>query len=64
MLDADLRAVRAGTDAVRIDRTLVRVSTVAGGTVLATAGKTTILAIGDRNGWRLRDVVAEPPAAG
>ena len=34
-----------------------------GGTALATAGEVTVLAIRDRNGWRLRDVVAEPPDA-
>ena len=63
VLDADLRAVQAGVAAVRVDRTRLRLTTASGGTALATAGTVTVLAIKDRNGWRLRDVVAEPPHA-
>ncbi len=63
VLDADLVAVRAGTEAVRVDGSELRVRTT-GGTALATAGPATVLAIRDRNGWRLRDVVAEPPSSG
>jgi hypothetical protein len=60
VLDADLRAVRAGVDAVRVDRKGLRV-TATGGTALAVGGAATVLAVRDRNDWRLRDVVAEPP---
>jgi hypothetical protein len=63
VLDADLRAVQAGVEAVRIDRTRLRITAVSGATALATAGEATVLAIRDRNDWRLRDVVAEPPVA-
>jgi hypothetical protein len=61
VLDADLDAVRAGSSAVRIDRARLRVPTGDGGTALATAGGATVLAVREQNGWRLRDVVAEPP---
>ena len=64
VLDGDLAAVRAGVDAVRVDRTRLRVAAVTSGTALATAGRATVLAIRDRNDWRLRDVVAEPPVDG
>ncbi|MBW4042442.1 MAG: hypothetical protein HIU86_09995 [Acidobacteria bacterium] len=64
VLAADLLAAEAGVEAVRVDRTRIRVTSVSGGTVLATAGRVTVLAIRDRNDWRLRDVVAEPPDAG
>jgi hypothetical protein len=62
VLAADLDAVRAGSQAVRIDRTRLRLPTGDGGTALATAGGATVLAVREQNGWRLRDVVAEPPA--
>jgi hypothetical protein len=64
VLDADLRAVDAGAEAVRVDRGRLRIAAATGGTALATAGSGTVLAIRDRNDWRLRDVVAEPPAGG
>jgi hypothetical protein len=64
VLAADLRAADAGVDAIRVDRRRIRVTAVSGGTALATAGGATVLAIRDRNDWRLRDVVAEPPDAG
>jgi hypothetical protein len=61
VLEADLDAVRAGSRAVRIDRTRLRVPAGDDGTALATAGGATVLAVREQNGWRLRDVVAEPP---
>jgi hypothetical protein len=63
-LQADLDAVRAGTDAARVDRARLRVPPGSGGTALATSGDATVLAVREQNGWRLRDVVAEPPAEG
>ncbi|GAA2754301.1 hypothetical protein [Amnibacterium kyonggiense] len=60
VLDADLAAVRAGVDAARLDPARLTV-TASGATALGTVGRGTALAIRDRNGWRLRDVVAEPP---
>jgi hypothetical protein len=64
VLQADLAAVDAGVEAVRIDRSRLKTSTTGGGTALGTAGKATVLAVREQNGWRLRDVVAEPPADG
>ncbi|GAA4743963.1 hypothetical protein GCM10025783_14580 [Amnibacterium soli] len=61
VLEADLDAVRAGSPAVRIDRTRLRLPSGDGATALATAGGATVLAVREQNGWRLRDVVAEPP---
>jgi len=63
VLDADLRAVASGADAVHVDADRLTV-TAAGATALATADGGTVLAIRDRNEWRLRDVVAEPPSSG
>lgn len=63
VLEADLHAVDAGAEAARVDRAALHV-TAAGGTALATSGKATVLAVRDRNDWRLRDVVAEPPEEG
>jgi hypothetical protein len=60
VLHADLDAVRSGTDGVRVDRSRLRVP-AGGGTALATAGDATVLAVREQDGWRLRDVVAEPP---
>ncbi|WP_147392082.1 hypothetical protein [Amnibacterium setariae] len=60
VLAADLAAVRAGTAAARIERRGLRV-TEGGGTALGTSGDGTALAVRLPNGWRLRDVVAEPP---
>jgi hypothetical protein len=62
VLGADLAAVRAGVEAVRIDPARVRVPASGGGTALGTAGGATVLAVRSQIGWRLRDVVAEPPA--
>jgi hypothetical protein len=63
VLDADLVAARAGADAVRVDAAGLRVR-AAGGTALGTTAGATVLAIRDRNEWRLRDVVAERPPGG
>lgn len=60
-LAADLEAIRAGTDGVRIDPTTVRLRTAAAGTALADADGVILLAVRQPDGWRLRDVVAEPP---
>lgn len=64
VLAADLDAVRAGTTPIRIDRRRLRVQSTAGGSALATAADATVLAIQEPDGWRLRDVVAAPPAGG
>ena len=61
VLQADLAAVHAGTEAVRVQRTLLRVPDGDGGTALARAGRVTVLAVREQHDWRLRDVVAEPP---
>ncbi len=63
-LAADLAVIRSGADPVRIDRARLDVAPSTGATVLATAGGATVLAIREPDGWRLRDVVAEPPGAG
>ncbi|MGT2426874.1 hypothetical protein [Amnibacterium kyonggiense] len=60
VLVADLAAVRAGVDGARLDAAHLAVA-ASGATALGTAGRGTALAIRDRDGWRLRDVVAEPP---
>lgn len=61
VLQADLDAVSAGTDAVSVDRTKLKVAAGDGGTALGTSAEATVLAVREQNGWRLRDVVAPPP---
>lgn len=61
-LAADLVAARAGTDGVHVDPSAVRVRSAAAGTALADADGIILLAVRQPDGWRLRDVVAKPPA--
>ncbi len=62
VLQADLDAVTAGTDGVRVDRAKLTVPAGDGGTALGTSEEATVLAVREQSGWRLRDVVAAPPA--
>lgn len=58
---ADLVAVRAGTDGLRVEPSAVRLRSATAGTALADANGVILLAVRQPDGWRLRDVVAKPP---
>lgn len=57
---ADRAALTAGTDPV-LPRGPVEVLSEGGGTVVARVGPAVVVATRQPDGWRLRDVVAEPP---
>lgn len=58
VLRADLIALRAGTDPLRVDPGTVRQRSATGGVVFGEAGGITLLAVRQPDGWRLRDIVA------
>lgn len=62
VLQADIDAITAGTDGVRVDRAKLKVPAGDSGTALGTSAEATVLAVREQNGWRLRDVVGAPPA--
>ncbi len=58
---ADRTALVAGTDPVAPGPGRLKVLSTGGGTVVAAAGGVVVVATAQQDGWRLRDVVAEPP---
>ncbi|WP_375389860.1 hypothetical protein [uncultured Amnibacterium sp.] len=59
VLQSDLAAVASGAEAIAVDGARLAIRSTSGGLVLADAAGSTVLAVREPDGWRLRDVVAK-----